>query len=341
MAPEGTENFYQSHLNRVSRSFAFCIAQLRSPLKAWVGLTYLICRVLDTVEDAVWERSECQLGQLIQFDQFVQKDATAEEILLWQNNFPRGIPLSEKQLVSDSVVLFKNLRGSPGPVRTVVTNLVLTMSQGMRHFCQRRSQSKNLKLNNLAEVNQYCLFVAGVVGEALAHLLQVVEPSFKLLQGRVKDAHHFGLFLQKVNILKDQVDDEEQGRFLVPDRFELVASMVENSKGAWRFLESIPQGQIEFRRFCAWSMFLGLETLTAFKMGSSKVSRDQAQECLLMVDSLLNDHLELKKFFEAKIQLIFDTERPLFKGRNLPNWLTDIYQGDLTGEDLIDLGLGA
>ncbi len=44
--------FYQTHLDRVSRSFAFCIRQLPDPLRGWVGLSYLLCRILDTIEDS-------------------------------------------------------------------------------------------------------------------------------------------------------------------------------------------------------------------------------------------------------------------------------------------------
>ena len=55
-----TISFYQTHLDRVSRSFAFCIKKLESPLRQWVSLAYLLCRVLDTVEDS-------SLGKLFSF----------------------------------------------------------------------------------------------------------------------------------------------------------------------------------------------------------------------------------------------------------------------------------
>ena len=46
--------YYQPHLDRVSRSFAFCIARLEGEMREWVSLSYLLCRLLDTVEDAPW-----------------------------------------------------------------------------------------------------------------------------------------------------------------------------------------------------------------------------------------------------------------------------------------------
>src|SRR5204862_458636 len=44
--------FYQGHLDAVSRSFALCIPQLAAPFRQHVALSYLLLRVLDTVEDA-------------------------------------------------------------------------------------------------------------------------------------------------------------------------------------------------------------------------------------------------------------------------------------------------
>ena len=44
--------FYQRHLDGVSRSFALCIPQLDQPFQERVALSYLLLRVLDTVEDA-------------------------------------------------------------------------------------------------------------------------------------------------------------------------------------------------------------------------------------------------------------------------------------------------
>ena len=79
-------------------------------------------------------------------------------------------------------------------------------------MAQKKDKSGHLKLGSLKEVNQYCFFVAGVVGEALAKLVSHVEPQFQTAKFRILDAHHFGLFLQKVNILKDQVNDRGEGR---------------------------------------------------------------------------------------------------------------------------------
>ena len=213
-------DFYQKHLDRVSRSFAYCISKLDAPLRGWVSLTYLICRILDTVEDAPWRKLSQQLRQFGEFDGFLEKPPQEENLKEWQKAFPEEIPEGEKLLLMDSALIFKDLHDVPFTVRGVIQDMVECMSAGMQYYSRLRRQRGQLRLRNLREVNQYCFFVAGVVGETLARLVTVVEPQLKVAQRLVLEAHHFGLFLQKINLLKDQMDDEREGRFFVHSRPE-------------------------------------------------------------------------------------------------------------------------
>lgn len=328
-------DFYQTHLNRVSRSFAFCIANLRSPMRAWVGLTYLLCRVLDTVEDAPWKSSEQQIRQFQQFDQFLMTKPTAQQVKEWARCFPSDIPDGEKMLLEDSHLLFMDIHDSPESIREIVAGMVKKMSQGMRRFSERRGlhQTNRLRLSSLDEVNEYCFFVAGVVGEALAQILAQVEPRFQVFKTRIRDAHHFGLFLQKVNILKDQNVDSAEGRDFVFDRTAVRSSMSLDAYGAFRFLNDIPLHQREFRQFCAWSFFLGLASLplieSAFLRGSSgKLSREDAEEIFDQITLWIDDPNLVKQHYVesmkgAGLRIVSDSEyemtiqNELFT-RNLP-----------------------
>ena len=78
-------------------------------------------------------------------------------------------------------------------------------------------------------------------------------------------AYHFGLFLQKVNILKDQQEDEAAGRFLVPDRRALLASLRDNARGALQYILALPRGERGYRIFCAWSLMIGAVTGRQFE----------------------------------------------------------------------------
>lgn len=298
--PDRTE-FYQRHLDRVSRSFAFCIQQLPEPLRDWISLSYLLCRTLDTIEDAKWITIQQQIEAFNAFDSALKRPEASQALL--KLNVPAGLPQGEESLIQDSPTLFEDFHRLSGGVREVMGEMIGMMSSGMQSFVRKR-QGGRLKLNNLGEVNQYCFFVAGVVGELLAKLVAKVEPRFKLNPLNLLQAHHFGLFLQKVNLLKDQVTDEKEGRHLIPSREQVEKSSAENARWALEFLMHIPPEQLEFRRFCAWSLFLGLEALNAARRSVGeqrviKVARRRTDEILEEVESNLLNNLGLKNMFHS------------------------------------------
>lgn len=334
--------FYQAHLDRVSRSFAFCIRQLPEPLRGWVALSYLLCRILDTVEDSGWKTMDEQFAAFGLFDEALLNPAQTERITGWEAQFPPGVVESERLLLADAHLILEDLHALPAPIRALITELVHSMSLGMQHFARRRP----LKLNTLAEVNQYCFFVAGLVGELLAKLLAKVDPRFHLSQLTLLRAHHFGLFLQKVNLLKDQVNDEKSGRFLIPLREEVEASSAANATQAFEFLLELPVEQIEFRRFCAWSLFLGLESLTVSRQSLSaqtvlKVARRRTEEILAEVEAALSSDGGLRTLFESAFQRL-GWSRAVLQAPSrdhIPEWLLRFYQGRLTPQTLLELGI--
>jgi phytoene/squalene synthetase len=184
--------FYQAHLDRVSRSFAFCIRRLPQPLRIWVSLTYLVCRILDTIEDADWPNRRAQDEAFSSFESAITNREKSGALA--NCRFPDLIE-GERKLIDDAESVFADFHELPENVRTAIRDLTLSMAHGMRHFLQRDSGGR-LRLSTLSEVNQYCFFVAGLVGEALTHLVSSVEPRFPTSVANLLRAHHFGLFLQ-------------------------------------------------------------------------------------------------------------------------------------------------
>jgi len=163
------------------------------------------------------------------------------------------------------------------------------MAQGMALYAMRPAP---LRLLDLEDVNRYCCFVAGIVGEILTRLwaLGGGDPPSLL------DAYRFGLFLQKVNILKDQSEDEVAGRFFVPDRGELLASLRSDADGALSYLLSLPRTERGYRTFCAWSLILGAASLAA--MNAPRESR-RAQTLALFgrIAEVIEDDAALRQLF--------------------------------------------
>ncbi|HAG90502.1 MAG TPA: hypothetical protein DCL41_01435 [Bdellovibrionales bacterium] len=350
---EKNSEFIERHLDKVSRSFAFCIRQLPEPLHLWVGISYLLCRIVDTVEDSEFSDLNHQLEAFDWFDRSITEHKSNLEMYQYpQNLLPAGISEGEADLLRESARVFEVFWSMDETARDRVSKLAHSMSLGMRHF-RTRSQ-EGLRLKNLKEVNQYCFFVAGVVGEMLVGFVSQVEPRFPRSVSQVLKAHHFGLFLQKVNLLKDQLKDQKLGRFLVPSRGEVESSARENAGQAFLFLTDLPLEQMEFRRFCAWSLFMGIESLkaasTGFRKGlSQKMSRPQTEALLMEVEERLGDNSRLKELFESSSKGLGWVEAPDFKSlsavreaessEKAPGWFFQLYQGALPAQDFSALGI--
>jgi phytoene/squalene synthetase len=165
------------------------------------------------------------------------------------------------------------------------------MSRGMQGFMSKGP----LRLTSLKKVNLYCYFVAGLVGKLLTQLFLLYKPQFSPSKSLKKNALHFGLFLQKVNILKDQIEDELSGRHLVPDREAVLASAQQNATAGLDYILALPAEEKGYRVFCAWSFFLGMATLAK---GSIKMVREETSKLLGQVQAIAGDNAALRRLFE-------------------------------------------
>lgn len=297
---------YSAHLQRVSRSFSFCIARLESPLKNWVGLTYLLCRLLDTVEDSSWSSLPEQNCAFDQFAQFVESMPSREQVESWAASI-REATDPERDLLRDAYLIFADLHALDGPIRESIQAMLRQMTFGMRTFANRKVDGV-LQLWNLDEVNRYCFFVAGVIGEVLTKLVSVVEPKFETGPTTIRLAHSFGLFLQKVNILKDEPTDRLQGRLFVPDAREVLESARADEQAAMDFIRLIPIEQTGFRLFCAWSLSLGLATLLVLKSRGDtvrKLNRSETETLVGEVERRIDDPQSLDALIHQLSDMVF------------------------------------
>ena len=73
----------------------------------------------------------------------------------------------------------------------------------------------------------------------------------------------------------DQLD-EEAGRFLVPDRRELLASLRADAEGALAYLRALPREARGYRIFCAWSLMMGAMTISVLDQPKQSRRADTA-----------------------------------------------------------------
>ena len=326
--------FYQYWLDTVSRSFALCIPPLEPPFRDHVALAYLLFRVLDTVEDAPFADPWTQQQQFVRLRTFLETMPARHEIAAFVSAFPAQLTDGERGLLAETTALLEDGHALPAPAREVMFRAIDRMAIGMAAYMRRPAP---LRLVDVEDVSRYCCFVAGVVGEMLTDLWALARgargPGPAL-------AYHFGLFLQKVNILKDQPQDEAAGRFLVPDRAELLASLGRDADGALTYLQALPAGD-SYRIFCAWSLMLGA-TAVAQLDAPKQSRRAETAQLLAQTAAIVDDNTALGHQLAALMPALPDRARVASRAK--PEsfaWFRESLAAPLSEEELRRLGVVA
>ncbi len=175
-------------LPRVSRSFALVIRWLPRRLDDAVMVSYLLCRIADTIEDSLRPAAE-KRRLLAGFAAGL--DAGRPEVPL------DGYPREYECLMARTGEVLECYRSLPASARAVIRARVEEMCSGMSRWCDR-------EIRTLADQNEYCYCVAGLVGLMLTDLFRayghLADRDAEQLRPLAVD---FGLALQKVNVLRD------------------------------------------------------------------------------------------------------------------------------------------
>ena len=207
---------------RLSRTFALTIPKLPLDLQRTVGTAYLLCRAADTIEDSGFSDRDRKIEQLDIFLAGVERRATWEDVSrkLFADLSGKVAP-EELDLINHLPDLIEYLEASPQRQQAAVRTCLTKMASGMKSFVNRPSG-----LADMAELDDYCYVVAGVVGEMLTELF--CDHASDIDQQREKLsklAASFGQGLQMTNILKDIWDDRRQGRCYLPQSLFCSASL--------------------------------------------------------------------------------------------------------------------
>ncbi len=209
--------FCRERLVAVSRSFSKPIELLPDTLERAVTCGYLLCRIVDTIEDHATIALPVRDRLYAAFLDVVEggADGTVFEALIGEIEVDTE---NEHLLAANTSVVMRVFRDLPPAVQSAVTPWVAEMSRGMQLYSHRVPGDDGLiALMTLEDLERYCYFVAGTVGHMLTDLFAVELALEPALTGRLRArAESFGLGLQLVNILKDVTDDFERGWSFVP-----------------------------------------------------------------------------------------------------------------------------
>ena len=324
---------FQAHLLKgVSRTFALTIPQLPGALRDTVTNAYLLCRIADTIED------DPRL-EPAEKDRFHSAFLEAVETGRGDADFARelhprlapGTPAAEIELIRECPTVLRVTHGLEPRQRTAILRCVSIMSSGMGEFERSRS---NRGLDDVAGLERYCYYVAGVVGEMLTDLFcdysTEIERNRPLLDAT---AVSFGLGLQMTNILMDVWDDLEMGVCWLPrevfsrhgyDLGQLdphhngdgrafagaMQELVEIAHGHLRraldYTLTIPSGETGIRRFLIWAALLAVSTLRGIstdplftERNQVKVSRRKVKMIVALSSATIRSNTGLTTLFNA------------------------------------------
>jgi farnesyl-diphosphate farnesyltransferase len=313
----------------VSRTFALTIPQLPPALRTPITNAYLLCRAADTIEDEVSLTAEQKQHFHARFVAVVEgreaPDAFATDLAPLLSAATLD---AEHELIRQTPRVVAVTHGLGERQRAAIERCVRIMCAGMPPF-QRRTRLGGLA--DVGELNQYCYYVAGVVGEMLTDLFCAYSPAIDARRPVLAPlATSFGQGLQMTNIVKDLWADRQRGicwyprdvfrrtgvdlETLAPGRDseglaagleELIGMAHGHLRDALTYTLAIPPAETGIRRFCLWALGLAVLTLRKvyrsadFLAGRSvKVSRRMVRATVVTTSLLVRNDGVLTRLFD-------------------------------------------
>lgn len=316
-------------LEGVSRTFALTIPQLPARLYPAVANAYLLCRIVDTIEDEV----SLDLEQKQYFcTQFIRVVKTGES----SADFARQLaPLlsaqtnpAEYQLIRLTPRVIEITHSFDSEQIQALAECVDAMANGMPAF---QAQDLHAGLQTMSDMDHYCYYVAGCVGEMLSKLFCHYSPDIARHRKQLLELSvSFGQGLQMTNILKDIWDDASRGVCWLPQDifaetgFDLGSLSPENNTAQFRlglehlisiarhhlhnaltYTQLIPSGETGIRNFCLWALGMAVLTLRKIKQNLDftqssqvKITRRSVKATILATKVAVRSNAMLSMLFE-------------------------------------------
>ena len=231
------------HLQETSRTFALAVPLLSGRTRSSVTLAYLLFRCADTLEDAATWPLEERKSALETFARMLEDDGVCDRTTIdgW---LARRVSTHAgyRRLFAALPGVLEELARLPPATASEVRSHARRTALGMRDMVEATAAG----LTSIEALRQYCYIVAGIVGELLTKLFVQDAPALAAVRGElVAEQRRFGEGLQLVNILKDEREDEAEGRSFIPPgvaRADLLALAADDLRGARRYIETLERG---------------------------------------------------------------------------------------------------
>ena len=331
----------QKFLQKVSRSFALTIPQLPPMLGRSVTNAYLLCRIVDTIEDdaalSLDQKRDflCRFSEIIESKMSASIQSFAAEVVpaLSEQTLP-----AEKELITHTEEVMRTLFSFSERQQATIRCCVKKMATGMSWFQEQKNPAG---LKRVSDMDAYCYYVAGVVGEMLTELFCDYSSDIAAQRKQLLSlAPSFGQGLQMTNILKDLWDDRTRGACWLPRElferygFDLnrlsagetapgfrkgLATLIGIARNhldmAMEYTLLIPANETGIRRFCLWAIGMAVFTLRNiyrkpdYRCGLDvKISRRRTKSIILISNAAVKSNYLLKILFAFSTFGLPDTD---------------------------------
>ncbi|SDK46459.1 squalene/phytoene synthase family protein [Halanaerobium congolense] len=230
--------FAKDILSRVSRSFALTIPMLDEEIKNEVLLAYLQDRILDNFEDEIHppdlELQKEMMDKVSRIFSTEEYDRSSDfRVIKDKSELIESESL--QKLTKNIDLIYQCYQDFDLDIQKISHKWLQEMNQGMQKYLTKEVQT-------FADLDEYCYYVAGTVGGFLTEtIIYKFDINQKKQQVLLDNFNQAGLFLQKVNLIRDIREDlESRDKHFWPLK-ELNISEVElsNSRNEEKALEAL------------------------------------------------------------------------------------------------------
>jgi len=207
-------------LTKVSRTYALTIRALGEPFREPVLIGYLFCRIADTYEDSEILSVGEKIDALNNFRELVASSGKEKKYLDNIRKICKNFDENDNEefLALHPESAFERYRTFPDGVKKIMISTINEMIAGMQKTVLLQETQTQIGTKSIEELEEYCYFVAGTVGNLLTDLFHYYSPwiNDKLYEQMCEHKTAFGEALQLTNIIKDAMGDLKRGVSFIP-----------------------------------------------------------------------------------------------------------------------------
>lgn len=328
------QNYLQEKLQLVSRSFALVVPFLELPLRHYLAAAYLLCRVVDNIEDS-GQDDEWKIERFGEFSRLLGEPEQAAGVLAnWERAEWHALTGAERSMmgVAEGLPLWQIFAAMPAATRATCRLWIGIMTEGMKQLSDSARAPSMIQRNgrrileSREAYNRYCYYVAGTVGHLVTELVILHYPLSAETASELRTrAEACGRALQKTNIVKDFYEDIERGVSYLPDTWlaqadyrplalrgapsewtEMVLTdVLDELQVATEYLVALPYSAEGYRRAALLCLLPAYQTMRAAAQQQDllftrkhfvKISHAAMAQCLADSEAMLHDNGLLEQY---------------------------------------------